>query len=133
MAMGRAKHAWLAFVNHTLNHVTRGLARWGHGPFSIIRHVGRRSGGTFEAPLILAPVPGGFVAELTYGPEVNWYRNTLHGGSVVLHRRREYRVVSVEPCTVEDGLAAFGPPTSVILRLLRRGEFRMLTTEPSPR
>jgi len=132
MAMGGAKRAWLAFVNHTLNHITRGLARWGHGPFSIIRTIGRTSGRTFEAPLILARAPGGFVAELTYGPEVNWYRNTLNGGSVILHRGREYRVVEVGACSVEDGLRAFGPPASAILRLMKRREFRMLTTDPPP-
>ena len=27
-------------------------------------------------PVILAKAPEGFIAELTYGDEVNWYRNT---------------------------------------------------------
>ena len=32
-----------------------------------IRHVGRKSGHTYETPVILASVPEGFIADLTYG------------------------------------------------------------------
>lgn len=49
---------------HTVNRVTTRVAQSSHGPFSLVRHVGRRSGRTYETPVILAKVPDGFVAEL---------------------------------------------------------------------
>jgi hypothetical protein len=54
------KRRFLGVLNRTLNRVTSRMARSGHGPFSLIRHVGRRSGRTYETPVILATVPEGF-------------------------------------------------------------------------
>ena len=80
-------------LDHTLNRVTVRLAKWGRGPFSLIRHVGRKTGRAYETPVILTRVPEGFVAELTYGDSVNWYRNVVAaGGCVVFFRGKEYRV-----------------------------------------
>ena len=76
-----------------------------------------------------SPVPDGFVIELTYGPDVDWYRNiTAAGGCVIVYRREEYQVDRIEPCSTADGLAAFGFPRSLVLRLLRRHEFRVVST-----
>ncbi|WP_344421491.1 nitroreductase family deazaflavin-dependent oxidoreductase [Pseudonocardia ailaonensis] len=121
------KRWWLGVLSHTLNPLTRRLARAGRGPFALVRHVGRKSGRTYETPLILARVPEGFVAELTYGPEVDWFRNVVAaGGCVVVAGGAEHRVDGVTTVDREDGLRAFGFPASVVLRLLRRGEFRLL-------
>jgi hypothetical protein len=123
------RRAWLSLLKHSLNRVTGSLARRGVGPFSLVRHVGRSSGRTYETPLILAEVPEGFVAELTYGERVNWYRNAVAaGGCVVVHRGREHRVVAVEPCTTERGIAAYPPPIRLALRAMGRKEFRLLRT-----
>jgi hypothetical protein len=124
--VGGFKKRFLAVLNRTLNPLTRRAAHAGRGPFSLVEHVGRRSGRTFEAPLILARVPEGFVAELTYGDDVNWYRNIVAGGGRVLWRGRWYRIERVEPYGVQAGLRAFGAPASWVLRLLRRREFRLL-------
>ena len=129
---GRAKRGFLWVLKNTLNRLTLRLARWGHGPFSLLRHTGRKTGKQFEVPLILAAVPGGFVAELTYGTEVNWYRNLVAGGAATVVRgRQEWPVVAVEPLDADVGLAAFGFPASAVLRLLRKREFRMLRAERS--
>ena len=104
------------------------MARAGFGPFSLVRHTGRKSGAVFETPLILARVPDGFVAELTYGTSVNWYRNVVaaHGRCTVVWRGRAYAIDGIATCTTDEGLAAFGPPANVVLKVLRRHEFRML-------
>jgi deazaflavin-dependent oxidoreductase (nitroreductase family) len=126
---GSARRRFLLVLKHTLNRGTTRLARSGHGPFSLVRHVGRRSGRPYETPVILAEVPGGFVTELTYGEDVDWYKNVLAaGGCTVVHRGREHVVRQVLPCTTEEGLAAFPPPQRAILRALRRHEFRLLST-----
>jgi hypothetical protein len=121
------KRGFLWLVKHTVNRVSVPLARSGHGPFALVRHVGRRSGRTYATPLVVARVPDGFVIELTYGPDVDWYRNiTAAGGCVVTYRAVEYQVDRIESCSTADGLAAFGFPRSFVLRLLRRREFRRL-------
>jgi deazaflavin-dependent oxidoreductase (nitroreductase family) len=130
---GRFKRGFLTVLKNTLNPLTLRAARSGRGPFSLVRHVGRKSGTTYETPLLLARLPDGFVAELTYGPEVQWYRNIVAaGGCVIVYGGREYTVDRVEPLSTEDGLRAFGPPRSTILRILRRTEFRRLHVADAP-
>ena len=99
------------------------------GPFALVRHVGRTSGKTYETPLILARVPDGFVAELTYGSDVNWYRNILAAGEcAVVSGGAEYRVDRIEPCDPGTGMRAIGNPAALVLRILCRHEFRFLHT-----
>lgn len=119
--------AFLTVLKHTLNPLTLRAARAGRGPFSLVRHVGRTSGKTFETPVILARRPDGFVAELTYGPQVNWYRNIVAAGHCdIVYKGVEHHIDRIEPCSTEDGLKAFGNPRAVVLRILRRHEFRFL-------
>ena len=82
--MKRVRDGWLWLIKRTLNRATLRMARAGRGPFSIVRHVGRRSGAIYETPIVVARVPAGFVAELTYGPDVNWYRNIVAAGGCEL-------------------------------------------------
>lgn len=119
---------WL--LNNTLNRFTIRMAHAGRGPFSLIRHVGRTSGRTYETPVILAKVAEGFIAELTYGENVDWYRNVVAaGGCLVVHHGSEYRVNDVEPCSAEEGCRAFPSPFRQVLRATGRDEFRLLRTD----
>jgi deazaflavin-dependent oxidoreductase (nitroreductase family) len=121
----------LTFLKRGLNPITRRLARSSFGPFSIVRHVGRRSGKTYETPLIVQRVHGGFVFELTYGPDVDWYKNVVAaGGCTLLWRGREYVLSQIEPMDAETGLAAFPLPERLILRALRRRHFVKMTEQP---
>ncbi len=120
------KTRWLDFIGRHLNPRTLAAAKRGRGPFSFVRHVGRTSGRTFETPLILAPVPEGFVAELTYGPEVNWYRNIRKAGGEIGHGGRMYRITSVEDYPKDAGLRAYGGFRAVVLRMLRRKDFVLI-------
>ena len=125
--MSRDRFLWV--LKNTLNRVTGRLARSSHGPFSLVRHIGRKSGRTFETPVILARVPEGFVAELTYGEDVNWYRNIVAaGGCVVVYHGDEYRIDRIEPCSAERGRAAYPIPFRQILKATRRNDFRLLRT-----
>jgi deazaflavin-dependent oxidoreductase (nitroreductase family) len=130
MAQPRTRSRFLWLLNNTLNRATSQIARSGRGPFSLIRHVGRKSGATYETPVILARVPEGFIAELTYGENVNWYRNILAaGGCVILHHRVEYRVTAIEPCAAQRGRTAYRAPFSLILKVAGRDQFRLLRTD----
>ena len=125
------KHGWFWLLKHTLNRATLRAARTAGGPFSIVRHVGRKSGKTYETPLILARLGDDFVAELTYGPEVQWYQNVVAAGHcVVVFDGKEYQIDGIRPLDREDGLRAFGNPAAIVLRLLRRHDFRVLSLAP---
>jgi hypothetical protein len=83
--------------------------------------------------LILARVPEGFIAELTYGEKVNWYRNVVAaGGCVVVDHRSEYHVTAIEPCSSDRGRNAYPTPFRQVLRAMGRKEFRLLRTDNPP-
>jgi hypothetical protein len=118
-------------LNNTLNRVTARLARTGHGPFSLVRHVGGKSGRTYDTPVILARVPEGFIAELTYRERVNLYRNDV---AAQLRRRlqaEEFQVDGIEPHSAERGRTAFPAPFRLVLQVAGRTEFRLLRTGDS--
>jgi deazaflavin-dependent oxidoreductase (nitroreductase family) len=119
-----------AFLKYTLNRLTLRMARRGIGPFSLVRHVGRKSGKTYETPIIIQPTPGGFMIELTYGDKVDWYRNVVAaGGCVLRYNGRDHTVTAIEPVDADIGLAAFTPLQRRLLTVLRRSHFvRFLTT-----
>ncbi|WP_052226882.1 PNPOx family protein [Microbacterium mangrovi] len=124
----RTRYLWV--LKNTLNRATVRAARSGRGPFTLVRHIGRTSGKVYETPIMVARRPGGFVAELTYGPDVNWYRNIVAAGQCdLLYRGAIHHIDRIEPCSVADGLAAYGNPRAIVLRILRRHEFRFLHEE----
>lgn len=106
------------FNKHITNRITRRFASCSHGPFAVIRHVGRRSGKPYETTIMIWPMGDGFVIALTYGPEVDWYRNVLAAGHCrVLWHGREYALGKPEPIEVKTALRAFPPLVRMILRL----------------
>jgi hypothetical protein len=127
MASGRLARSWFWLLKNTLNRATVRIARTGHGPFALVRHVGRTTGRAYETPLMLARLGDDFVAELTYGPQVSWYRNVVAAGRcTVVFGGVEYPIDRIEPCDPETGLRAFGNPAALVLRGLHRREFRLL-------
>ena len=127
----RLRKGWLILLKHTLNPLTRRLARTSLGPFSLVRHVGRRSGRHYETPIIMSPVEDGFVIELTYGHDVDWYKNVAAArGCTVVWHGREYVIDRLEPLDVAAGLAAFPPAQRLVLRLLGRKHFEKLKVQP---
>jgi deazaflavin-dependent oxidoreductase (nitroreductase family) len=121
------RRAWLITLKHTLNPLTRRLAHTPFGPFSLVRHVGRRSGKLYETPIITARVSDGFVIELTYGPDVDWHKNVLAaGGCTLVWRGREYTISRIEPLDAEAGRAVFPGPQRTILRLLGRKHYEKM-------
>ena len=117
----------LRMLQHTVNPVTLRLARSGHGPFSLVRHVGRKTGRAYQTPLIVAPTVDGFVAELTVGPTASWYRNIEAAGHcVIVYKGIEYPIDRIDSLPPAAGQRAYGIPAALFLRLLRRDEFRYL-------
>ena len=59
---------------------------------SVIEHVGRRSGRTYETPVDIVDTATGMLIALPYGARTDWLRNVLAAGSAtVVTRRRASR------------------------------------------
>jgi hypothetical protein len=48
------------------------------------------------------------------------------GHCTIVHGEVETEIVAIEPMSAQAGLAAYGLPESLVLRVLRRREFRLL-------
>ncbi|MDQ2904920.1 MAG: nitroreductase family deazaflavin-dependent oxidoreductase [Chloroflexota bacterium] len=100
-----------------------------------MRHVGRRSGKPYETTIMVWPLGEGFVIALTYGPEVDWYRNVLAAeGCTVFWHRRVYTLGKPEPIDAKTALPAF----PAFFRLILRGRvqhfiwMKSSIAEPAP-
>ena len=112
------------FNKHITNRITRRFASFSRGPFALVRHVGRRSGKLYETPIMVEPVKDGFMIALTYGPQVDWYRNVLAAGHcTLLWHGRAYALEKPEPLAVQTALPAFPQPQRLILRMLGTQHF----------
>ena len=121
---------FLNFLKHYFNPLTRRIARNSYGPFALVRHVGRRSGKRYETPIIVQPADDGFVFELTYGPDVDWYKNVLAAGGCTIHwHGKDYVIDKIEPLSTETGLSAFPLPERLLLRAVRRQHFMKMITQ----
>ena len=102
--------------------------------FSLVEHVGRRSGRRYEAPVAARRVADGFVLSLAFGSQVDWYRNLVAaGGGTIRWRDRAYRVGPPVRIDRVEGLAAFHPAQQFGLWLGRiDGFIRVPDIEDSP-
>jgi deazaflavin-dependent oxidoreductase (nitroreductase family) len=123
------------FNKYVTNRVLRRFVSCSHGPFAIIRHVGRRSGKPYETVIWVWPTREGFVIALTYGPKVDWYRNMLAaGGGTVYWHRRLYAVGKPESIDADTALSAFPALFRLIFRTFGRQEefVRVKSSGPEP-
>jgi deazaflavin-dependent oxidoreductase (nitroreductase family) len=123
------------FNKYVTNRLLRRFVYSSHGPFAIIRHVGRHSGKTYETVIWVWPTREGFVIALTYGPMVDWRRNMLAaGGGTVYWHNRLYTVGKPEPIDADTALQAFPVALRLIFRTFgKKEEFVLMKssrTEP---
>jgi deazaflavin-dependent oxidoreductase (nitroreductase family) len=70
---------------------------------SVIRHVGRKTGRSYETPVVPFATPDGFVIALPYGPGTDWIKNVLATGSATIVNEGEPWLIDrpeVVPVTV---------------------------------
>lgn len=95
----------LRVVNkHVLNPVLLRLAGRRYVPYGLVRHEGRRSGRTYDTPVLVGTTGDRVVVPLIYGADTDWCRNVRAAGEcTVLWQGRAYRATS--PRLVEPGEA----------------------------
>jgi deazaflavin-dependent oxidoreductase (nitroreductase family) len=125
VALGRRRRLF-GPLTRVLNPLIRRLAGGSDTPlFSLVYHLGRRSGRTYATPVGLGSTGTAFLIPLTFGVEADWCRNVLAAGRCSIAWRGT-RYSAVEPEVVHDvsNLAelttAFDP--------LQRWAFRMMGT-----
>jgi deazaflavin-dependent oxidoreductase (nitroreductase family) len=118
------------FNKRFLNRLTGKIAHSAWGPFSVIYHTGRRSGKAYETPIIAIPAEDSFVVALTYGPDVDWYRNVVSAGTCrILYHRREYVIGKIETMETKTANPYFPLPERMILRLVGTRHFVRMKIE----
>jgi len=112
------------FNKHVTNPLLGRFAHSMHGPVAIIRHVGRRSGKPYETPVFAFPVNGGFVLALTYGKDVDWYRNVMAAQRCdVIWHGKKYSIERIEPMELQAARPLLPQPFRTIFRLVRAMPF----------
>jgi deazaflavin-dependent oxidoreductase (nitroreductase family) len=76
--------------------------------YSLLKHVGRRSGRAYETPLGAWPRGDGFVFALVYGPDVDWCRNIMASGKCTLKwEGHEYALEKPEIIPISQAWEAY--------------------------
>jgi deazaflavin-dependent oxidoreductase (nitroreductase family) len=77
---------------------------------SVVRHVGRRSGRTYETPVIAARHDDSFVIALPYGKRTDWLKNVLDRGSAtIVAKGQVYEVDRPEVIPIAEATSYFRP------------------------
>jgi deazaflavin-dependent oxidoreductase (nitroreductase family) len=77
---------------------------------SVVRHVGRRSGRTYETPVIAVQHGDSFLIALPYGTRTDWLKNVLGAGSaVIVADGHAYEVDRPEVIPMAEATAYFRP------------------------
>jgi deazaflavin-dependent oxidoreductase (nitroreductase family) len=94
------------FNKAIFNRITLTFAEGDVGPFSVIYHVGRRSGRSYRTPVLATYTGDTIVIPLSYGENVDWLRNVIAQGGCEIVRKKK-RVRAVDPRVIEapDALA----------------------------
>ena len=87
-----------------------------HSPFTIVRHIGRKSGLPYATPVIATPTAEGFVIPLTYGDTTDWLRNLQAAGEgIIAHQGHAYHVARPRVVVAQDWARVVGPLTARML------------------
>lgn len=98
------------------------------GMFAILTHTGQKSGKLYQIPIIVVPVPNGFVIALTYGRKTDWYKNvTAKGGCSLKWKRHDYALTNPEFIDQAQGLQAFPAIFRLGLKSMRIQEYLHLS------
>jgi deazaflavin-dependent oxidoreductase (nitroreductase family) len=86
---------------------------------SVLQHVGRRSGASYQTPVTAMRTADGFVIALPYGPNTDWLKNVTAAGSATLvHDGQTHRVDRPEVVPVAEASPDFPAGARRALRWL---------------
>jgi len=99
----------------------RSAGKQGSGT-SVVRHVGRRSGRTYETPVIAVQHDDSFLIALPYGERTDWLKNVLDKGSAtIVTNGHAYEVDRPEVIPMAEATGYFRPREQRMQRRFRVG------------
>ena len=77
---------------------------------SVVRHVGRRSGRTYQTPVVAARHDDSFLIALPYGQRTDWLKNVLAKGSAtIVTNGHSYEVDRPDVISMAEATGYFRP------------------------
>ena len=133
-ATGRRSHGLLLGAARLFNPLVLRLAGTRLMPlYGVLEHRGRRSGRLFRTPVVVRPIPGGFVVPTPWGDSSDWYRNVrAAGGCVIRWKGSDYQMVDPELVDVAEAGAAFGGPLRPLAKRFGVTQCLRLRHAPAP-
>jgi deazaflavin-dependent oxidoreductase (nitroreductase family) len=104
---GRRRDLTIQFNKRVLNPLALRTAAYRRSYYGVVHHVGRRSGVSYDTPVVVKLTPRGVVIPLPYGANTDWCRNVVSaGGCTVTFRGQQYTLGSPEivPASVAEPL-----------------------------
>ena len=122
--------ARLKYINKAFtNRIMRLIAGKKRSPIALIQHRGRRSGKYYSTPILIAPAQRGFIFALTYGTNVDWYKNILADRRALLvWNGNSYLLHNPLPLPEETGRQAFGGLSRHLLGWLKIRDYFGMST-----
>ena|SRR6516225_1157886 len=106
---GRIQNALRLFTRAARPLALRSAGKEGSST-SVVRHVGRRSGRTYETPVVAVKHDDSFLIALPYGKRTDWLRNVLHNGSAtIVTNGRAYEVEQPKVIAMTEATRYFRP------------------------
>ena len=106
---GTAQNALRLFTRAMRPLAMRSAGREGTAT-SVVRHVGRRSGRTYQTPVVVARHDDSFLIALPYGERTDWLKNVLAAGSAaIVAGGHSYEVDRPEVIPMKEATGYFRP------------------------
>ena len=135
----RRKSPTVVNAVRTLSRATKALplrtAGVGDAYASVVRHVGRTSGKSYETPVHVVAIDGGFAIALPYGSSSDWVKNVLaRGSAVIVYRGQTYSVEQPRLVPLAEAADYFTPGDRLAHRLFGVQECLIVrSAEENPR
>ena len=104
------------FNRRVTNPLVRPISGWVPA-WSIVEHIGRRSGKTYRTPVSVFRTHDGVAVLLPYGAETDWLKNlqSANGGQVKLSGRT-FRVTNPRIVSTAEAVESVKPPWRQIMK-----------------
>jgi deazaflavin-dependent oxidoreductase (nitroreductase family) len=77
---------------------------------AVVRHIGRRTGRTYETPVVAVGHEENFLIALPYGQRTDWMKNVLASGrGTIVSDGKTYEVDRPQIIPMTEATAYFGP------------------------
>jgi deazaflavin-dependent oxidoreductase (nitroreductase family) len=118
----RRKSATVVNMVRRLSRATKArplkTAGTGEAYASVVRHVGRASGKSYETPVHAVPAGGGFAIALPYGAGSDWVKNVLaRGAAAIVYGGRTYQLDEPRIVPLAEATLNFTPRDRLAHRL----------------